>query len=147
MNYYDTLKCGKSIKEELLELKGDIASYKNSIKKDTMNAVTKAFVRRMIARTQKDINNIQFHLEQPKGKDISEADIAKAKDYPITQLIEFDKFGKALAFCHEDTKPSLSYWAKANNCRCFACGESFDPIAVLMKRDGMSFIEAVKKLR
>ena len=147
MNYYETLKCGKPVEKEIEELVEDIRSFKGSLKKGKMNEITKAFVKRMLANARKDLNNIRFHLERPTEKDISEADIVRARDYPITQLIEFNGAGMAKAFCHEDKQPSLSYWAKANNCRCFVCGKSFDSIAVLVERDGMSFIEAVKKLR
>ncbi len=147
MNYYEALKCGKSIEDELDELKKDVKSYKNSLRKDKMNEITKVFVRRMLDKAQKDINNIMFHLSKTKDGDITEEDIARAREYPITQLIEFNKFGKAHAFCHEDKNPSLSYWKAGNKCRCFVCNITFDPIAVLMERDSMNFIDAVKKLR
>lgn len=71
--------------------------------------------------------------------------IAQAKAYPIQNLITFSK-GKAKAWCHDDRTPSLSWNQKKNKAHCFVCGKSFDPIAVLVERDGYSFKEAVKVL-
>jgi DNA primase len=72
--------------------------------------------------------------------------IAAAKETPVTNLIEFDRNGKALAFCHDDKTPSLSYNKKANRAHCFPCGKSFNAIDILMVRDNYSFINAVKEL-
>jgi len=147
MNYYDTLKCGRSINDEIETLKEDIASYKLSMAKGKFNAVTHAFVRRMKEHAQKDLNNILFHLREPREGDITEADIEKARNYPVDALVEFNSMGRALAWCHSDSEPSLSFWKGHNSCRCFVCGKSFDSIAILMERDKMSFINAVKQLR
>jgi hypothetical protein len=70
---------------------------------------------------------------------------AAARRYPIDRLIEFNR-GLSLAFCHQDKKPSLSHFVKANRATCFPCGKSFDPIGVLIVRDGMSFPAAVRLL-
>lgn len=70
----------------------------------------------------------------------------RAKAYPITSLIEFHK-GKALAFCHVDKTPSLSYFAKKNIATCFVCNKRFDAIGVLVERDGMSYHDAIRALQ
>ncbi|OHD19270.1 MAG: hypothetical protein A2Y38_23780 [Spirochaetes bacterium GWB1_59_5] len=70
----------------------------------------------------------------------------RAKDYPVTTLIQFDK-GKALAFCHTDKTPSLTYFAKKNVASCFVCNKRFDPIDILMLRDGYSFHGAIRALQ
>jgi len=77
---------------------------------------------------------------------INDYDIAMAKEYPIENLIQFDRNGNALAWCHEDKKPSLKLWRKKNRAKCWHCNLTFDPIAVLMERDNLNFIEAVKML-
>jgi hypothetical protein len=81
----------------------------------------------------------------PAGN-ITDDMIATAKAYPIEQLVEFDRAGKAMAWCHPDKAPSLSWHKKANRAHCFPCGKSFNPIDVLIARDGMNFISAVKYL-
>jgi hypothetical protein len=79
--------------------------------------------------------------------DITDSDIQAAKDFPIEELVEFNGFGKALAWCHEDSKPSLSLWKGHNRCKCFVCDKMFNPIDIKMTRDGCNFIQAVKELR
>jgi len=82
----------------------------------------------------------------PKGK-ITDDMIATAKEYPIEKVIDFDKRGNAMAFCHVDKNPSLSWYKAANKAHCWSCSRSFDTIEVLRQRDGMSFISAVKELQ
>lgn len=77
---------------------------------------------------------------------ITDDDIQRAKDYPIEELVQFDRMGKCLAFCHEEKTPSMSWHRKRNRAHCFGCGRSFNAIDVLMVRDGLSFIDAVKRL-
>lgn len=87
-------------------------------------------------------------LRQKKGsnlKDITDEMIQSAREYPIDQVIEFSK-GWAVAFCHKDTKPSLSWNKKNNTAHCFPCCRSFNSLDVLIERDNKSFIEAVKEL-
>lgn len=69
-----------------------------------------------------------------------------ARDFPIEDLVDFQR-GKAYSWCHQDTRPSLCHWRKANKATCFVCDKKFDSIAVLMERDGYSFIDAVRALQ
>lgn len=69
-------------------------------------------------------------------------DIERAKEYPIESLIDF-KNGWAVAWCHQDKRPSLSLNRKTNRARCWPCGKTYNPIDVLMSRDNFSFVEAV----
>ena len=75
---------------------------------------------------------------------ITDTDIQIAKEYPIEEVIEFHH-GKAIAFCHDDKTPSLV--KRKNRAICYPCNKSFNAIDVLIYRDGLSFIEAVKRLR
>lgn len=89
-----------------------------------------------------------YYEEVPVAKgsnDITEDMIARAREYPIESLIDFQR-GVSYAFCHDDRRPSLSLYRPKNNCRCFVCNKSFNPIDVLMIRDGMSFADAVRSL-
>lgn len=71
---------------------------------------------------------------QPVGS-ITPEMIERARQFPIENLIEFDRQHKAVAFCHAD-----------NRATCFPCNKSFNPIDVLTLRDGMSFRDAVRQL-
>ena len=85
--------------------------------------------------------------ERRTSNRIDDTMIAMAKNYPVDRLIAFDRWGKSMAWCHEDSKPSLSHWKKGNKARCFVCSETFSSIDVLMKRDGHSFLSAVRALQ
>lgn len=76
---------------------------------------------------------------------ITDEMIEQARAYPVANLIEFTR-GKCVAFCHEDKNPSMYHATRINKANCPVCNESFDSIAVLMKRDGMDFKSAVKSL-
>lgn len=115
-----------------------LALYNNmaSEKLDIMIAA----IRQMKA-CEKRIANMDKEIKD----DITDDMIGRAKQYPIDQLIKFER-GKATAWCHDDKHPSLSHDRKRNRARCFPCDKSFDSIAVLVDRDGMGFKEAVKWL-
>ncbi|MFZ4859227.1 MAG: CHC2 zinc finger domain-containing protein [Desulfuromonadaceae bacterium] len=72
--------------------------------------------------------------------------IEQSRLIPIEQLIEFDRQGKAVAWCHDDKVPSLTWHRSKNRATCFPCGKSFNSIDVLIQRDGMAFVDAVKTL-
>jgi len=76
---------------------------------------------------------------------ITDAMVETARNYPIDQIIEFNR-GVSLAFCHEDRCPSLLWNRKNNTAHCFPCGRSFNALDVLIERDGKDFITAVKEL-
>lgn len=101
-------------------------------------------VRTEIGKITKEIERLD---DDKKPDAITDEMIARAKDYPIEKLIDFDRTGKALAFCHADKTPSLSWWKKGNKATCFPCDKRFDPIDVLILRDGFTFYEAVKRLQ
>ena len=86
-------------------------------------------------------------LKRGISKDaITDDMIQAARDFPIEKIIEFDRTGKAYAFCHDDKKPSLTWFKKGNKARCFPCDKTFDSISILQQRDGHSFISAVRAL-
>ena len=85
--------------------------------------------------------------KKPPAGSITDDMIAAAKAYPIERLVDFSREGKAEAWCHQDKRPSLSWHRKANRAHCFPCNQSFNPVDVLMTRDGMTFVDAVKALQ
>ena len=92
----------------------------------------------------------EYQRKTKKGKPdngITDDMIAAAREYPISQLIEFDRTGFAACFAHKEKTGSLKHYLSTNRCHCFGCGWSGGPIDVLMKRDGLAFLDAVRQLQ
>jgi len=81
-----------------------------------------------------------------KLNEITDEMIQIARDYPIESLIEFVN-GKAIAFCHADKNPSLTLDRKRGKAHCFVCDKDYNALDVLIERDNMSFVDAVKQLQ
>ena len=87
-----------------------------------------------------------FYEPNPSKNTLTLEQIATARQYPIEQLIPFNRHGRATAWCHHDEHPSLTWHRKGNRARCFACDLTYGPIDVRMYRDMLSFPEAVRSL-
>lgn len=74
--------------------------------------------------------------------------LTRAKQFPITELVEFNSRGSTRCLWHSETEASLHYYPKQNKCWCFGgCGRGFDAIDVYQKLHGCGFKEAVNKLQ
>jgi len=94
-----------------------------------------------IAKLQTEI----YLLKKPASNGITDDDIRRAKEYRFEDLYEF-KRGMALCPFHNDRTPSLSL--HNNRATCFgACGKTWDTIAFVMEREGLSFVDAVRRLQ
>lgn len=84
--------------------------------------------------------------KERRGDDhITDEQIERARQYPVTQLIDFHR-GKSHAWCHNDRNPSLYLAPRVNRVVCPVCAKYFSSIDVLMERDGLTFPEAVRRL-
>lgn len=84
---------------------------------------------------------------KPKTKDsITPENIEAAKEYPITDLLEFNRARKTLCLWHGDTQPSLHYYPKSNTVHCFVCEKNADSIDIYMHMNNVGFVQAVKQL-
>lgn len=98
------------------------------------------------ARELRYLSRVSRPGYRPAVGAITDEMIEQARQYPIENLIEFIRQHKAAAWCHDDKSPSLSWFRAKNLARCFPCSISFNPIDVLVQRDGMSFRDAVRQL-
>jgi len=90
----------------------------------------------------KELERILLYMKKGKG---GELDIHKAKQRPITDFIEFNKFNFARSiFNKSDDTPSMKYYPRQNQVHCFSTGRHEDVIGVVMEIRGCDFIEAVK---
>ncbi len=71
--------------------------------------------------------------------------IDQARQYPITNIIDFPKGRHRCCPFHEDSNPSMALYD--NHVHCFVCNRSWDSISVVMELDGVSFREAVLALQ
>lgn len=139
-------------KRRIMDLTCDYYGLLEEAQKETeeeagFSVVTAVDIQDVIRIIKREIKKAESMLNPVKidNNRITDEDIARAKDYPVDQLVEFYK-GKAVAWCHADKSPSLHHNRKGNRAHCFPCGKSYNGIDILMTRDGMTFIEAVKFL-
>ena len=75
---------------------------------------------------------------------INDADIQKAREYPIRSLLGLKRGYLAPCPFHADKTASMD--TRKNFYHCYACNESGDAIDLVMRMDNLSFVEAVRKL-
>jgi hypothetical protein len=153
--------CEKDIAEaERLESYCDDLIYRKSPKKDEefWHALVEVlYLNPLRLEQRKILKRDLMYLSMFEGKSstsnplsVTPAEIAKAKDYPVTDLIDFGRKNSNTAICpfHTEKTGSLHYYPKTNTCHCFgACGKTFDSIEVYKKLNNCSFVEAVRKLQ
>ena len=106
-----------------------------------------------ITENIKEAQELGRRVAQKKRKPLTSANsdeitpemITAARGVPITELVEFVR-GKAMCWSHPDKRPSMFHGTKFNIVVCPVCDKKFDTIGVLMKRDGYSFVDAVRSL-
>jgi hypothetical protein len=138
----------KACSMRMIYLYQQINAFRGRIRK-RQSAVDRAYIKLSIDQWQEEIDWLAKYrkrtfLPEIPGR-IIDSDVEAAKEYPLTELIDFSH-GRAIAFCHDSDSYSMSYHKKSNRARCFVCNKSFGPIDVMMERDGMTFIQAVKSL-
>lgn len=135
------------LKSHIKELSGDVAWLADDDGELSPSFCQQVFDQLVIEA--KELRHLTMILKgdyQQRPNEITEAMIQSARDYPIEQLIDFDGRGQAIAFCHADSTPSLTWHRARNRATCFPCVKSYNSIDVLMKRDGVSFRDAVRQL-
>lgn len=73
--------------------------------------------------------------------------IEKAKEFPIIDLIQFNRANMAKCIFHTDKNPSLHYYPKSNTVYCFSCNRYGDAIDVYKELNHCSTFEAIKALQ
>jgi len=136
------------LKDKILEKKDFVSSVSRKFlfaKSD----IDEEFIRLMVKEAENEIDRMEASVKRVMDfsveKEITDNMIEAARDYPIDRLIDF-KRRRAIAFCHNSDSFSMSHMVNANMAHCFVCNKSFNPIDVLMERDGMTFMQAVKHL-
>jgi hypothetical protein len=112
----------------------------------TWDVICKPTMMQIIKELFQLSKDLYFRNRKTDDNEINENMVSRAKMVPVTDLVEFAN-GRATAWCHDDSRPSLYVATRINKIVCPACGDKrFDSIDILMTRDGLSFPEAVKRL-
>lgn len=101
--------------------------------------------------------NAYFHeawIERNRKKETSnykpdkkeEDEVLRAKQFPLNEIIEFNRQGKAICPWHNDKDGSLHFYPKTNTAYCFGCSKAVDSIEAMRQKHGVSFKEALKLL-
>lgn len=101
-----------------------------------------------IQKLKRRMAHITVDIRRHNHKDarttgITDEQIARAREYPITSLVE-SRHGMAKCLFHKEKTASMSL--KHNRYYCFGCGEKGDTIDLLVKTKGMTFQDAVRSL-
>lgn len=123
----------------------------NSKEKEVLAEMYHAYVDEMSKDFQKAYKQYEIILYAMKpGKKklggVQEVDIAKARSYPIENLLQFNGAGKAYCIFHNDTGiPNMHKYD--NTVYCFSCNRKADVIDIYMEQNAVDFIQAVKALQ
>ena len=85
-------------------------------------------------------------LLQDRDRFSGKLNVEKAKQFPITSLLDFH-YRKARCIFHDDHSPSLHYYPRTNTVYCFVCHTFADSIKVYKTMHNCSFKQAVLKLQ
>lgn len=107
-------------------------------------------------RIESKIKRIMFNLsyldelegkaDKKETKGVTEADIARAKEIPITSFIEVGRSGFTKCPFHPETNASFKYYANQNSWWCYSCASGGSVIDLVMKQQNIDFLSAVKFL-
>lgn len=73
-------------------------------------------------------------------------DKERARAIPISDFIDFRPHRKALCIFHNEKTPSMTYYPQTNTFYCWGCGRSGDVIDIIMKKENISFMDAISFL-
>lgn len=119
--------------------------------KKTQGEMNKAFVSsqlEQIENTQTRLNKrLKFMLEPTMDGDVTDIMIEQAREYPVSSLFDDIVRGRVIPFCHSSNNYTAQVGEGGKNFMyCHKCKQAFNPIDILVVRDGYSFTDAVKRL-
>lgn len=97
-----------------------------------------------LEKLRKRLRANQCHRPSEHKDGITDDQIVRAREYPLENIVEVGKQGRILCPWHTDNRPSGL--VKNGFFFCFACGEWADSLKWVMKTEGLSFVDAVRKL-
>lgn len=102
------------------------------------------------SKTRNKISQLSFYLNPIQRNQITPIDILQAKQFPINQLLRSVRKEGDREWClcpfHKEKTPSMCIYVKSNKFHCFGCGEHGDSISAVMKLEGLSYYDAIRRL-
>lgn len=77
---------------------------------------------------------------------VSDVMIHRAKEYPISELLQVNGMGFAKCPFHAEKTASLKVYKSQNSWWCYSCAAGGDVIALVMRQDNLTFPQAVRQL-
>jgi DNA primase len=140
--------CKDCMADLIIEVWGLMNRYEENFKR--ARVIERLLIGEKLQELVKEIIKLQdetIFLKHPeKGKNsITPEMIERAKEYPFTELIKFNN-NQTLCPFHDDKDPSMHFYTDSNTVYCFSCNKSWDTIGFIIERDGLSFMETVRRL-
>jgi len=103
-------------------------------------------IRNNVNRLDKLLRSQEWKRKPTERGKISDIDIARAKNFPLENIIKPNDAGFIKCPFHPEKTPSLKFY-KDNRWHCFgSCNGGGDVIDFIMKYENIDFVSAVKKL-
>ena len=107
--------------------------------------------KRVIRLIQGKLKELRHRMDCVKGEadamDLAKWELMKERAHNVRIADEYSDIKNGMNHCvfgHKDKNPSLS--VKNNLFNCFSCGAKGTTVAFMMKREGCTFADAVKRL-
>ena len=147
----------QKLKEELREIAAQRKSIDEFYRKTTETEPsyrtvqeTEEYCRRQYDENDNKEKRLRFNLARLNGKtpkgEIGSAEIAKAKELSLGELLPFNSAGFVKCIFHNEKNGSMKWYKKENRFTCFGCNKHGDSVDIVMKLQSCDFISAVKKL-
>lgn len=130
--------------KELQQLRDECLNWQHG--DDDEKEIMAEYAIRVIVELNRVKRQLKFISMPSIRGEITPDMVEHAKAYPVNRLVMFTK-GRAKAWCHDDRNPSMYHGTRKNVACCPVCGKTFNPISILMERDGMTFPDAVRNLQ
>ena len=135
--------------ENLPEIKSACIENIQAVIDDERGVFREDFIRLRtegLRRVLKRIVSIQQYKYQPKVGGITNAMIARAKEFPIEDMYD-GRLRKGCGLCPFHQEKTPSFQVKNNKFNCYGCSEHGDAIDFHMKINNVGFIHAVRAMQ
>ena len=135
--------CNKRLDELLFEAQTTSPVIMNDLKNRAM-APLEALEDDM-KKWERIVRMDEWKRKPPGDSTITDIDIARAKEFPLTSLVKVNQAGFIKCPFHNEKTPSCKIF-KDNRFHCFGCQADGDVVDYVMKENNIDFIKAVKRI-